>query len=133
MQAFVPTVLRPDSELCGVPLEILVDFRCESGDYERLVPQTDAEFSYDKFNRLRLHNEFSNASRQSIETNSSDEHMRNQTVGTTLHSILDPLLVKYLFAGPYHCQDPPIHRYCELEQFPGPQQHYHTSYSLLRP
>ncbi|KAG8925646.1 hypothetical protein FRC01_009884 [Tulasnella sp. 417] len=79
MQAFVPTVLRPDSELCGVPLEILVDFRCESGDYERLVPQTDAEFSYDKFNRLRLHNEFSNASRQSIETNSSDEYMRNQT------------------------------------------------------
>ncbi|KIO32802.1 hypothetical protein M407DRAFT_18267 [Tulasnella calospora MUT 4182] len=84
MQAFVPTVLRPDSELCGVPLEILVDFRCESGDYERLVPQTDAEFSYDKFNRLRLHNEFSNASRQSVETNSSDEYMRNQTDRITI-------------------------------------------------
>ncbi|KAG8995921.1 hypothetical protein FRB90_012874, partial [Tulasnella sp. 427] len=79
MQAFVPTVLRPDSELYGVPLEILVDFRCESGDYERLVPQTDAEFSYDKFNRLRLHNEFSNASRQSLERSSTDEYMRNQT------------------------------------------------------
>lgn len=88
MQAFVPTVLRPDSELYGVPLEILVDFRCESGDYERLVPQTDAEFSYDKFNRLRLHNEFSNASRQSLERNSSDEYMRNQTVGICARSRL---------------------------------------------
>jgi len=34
-----------------VPLEVLVDLKCESNEFDRLVPQTDAMFHYDKFNR----------------------------------------------------------------------------------
>ena len=45
------------SEHVGVPLEIMLDFRCESRAYDRLVPQTDAEIHYDRHNRLRLHGE----------------------------------------------------------------------------
>lgn len=86
VQAFVPTVLRPDSERCGVPLEILVDFRCESQDYERLIPQTDAVAQYDRFNRLRLHSQFSNASGDLTGTNPENEHLKNQTVSLSLHT-----------------------------------------------
>ena len=39
-----------------VPLGVLIDYRWESSDFNRLVPQTDATFHYDKFNRLRLRN-----------------------------------------------------------------------------
>ncbi|KAF8592433.1 hypothetical protein K439DRAFT_1400235 [Ramaria rubella] len=40
-----------------LPLEIFLDFRCESCDFDRLVPQTNAVLRYDKFNRLRLRND----------------------------------------------------------------------------
>ncbi|KAK0468225.1 golgi-body localization protein domain-containing protein [Desarmillaria tabescens] len=54
MQTFAPTAgLNGDG---SVPLEVLIDFRCESDEFDRLVPQTDATFHYDKFNRLRLRN-----------------------------------------------------------------------------
>ncbi|KAF8639713.1 hypothetical protein AX17_000975 [Amanita inopinata Kibby_2008] len=54
LQAF-----SPSSSVIGkacVPLEVLVDLKCESDEFDRLVPQTDAVFHYDKFNRLRLRN-----------------------------------------------------------------------------
>ena len=55
LQSFAP------SERCqlttdGVPLEVLIDLRADCIDFDRLVPQTDAIFRYDKFNRLRLRN-----------------------------------------------------------------------------
>ena len=37
-----------------IPVEVLVDFKCESNDFDRLVPQTEATIRYDRFNRLRL-------------------------------------------------------------------------------
>lgn len=40
-----------------LPLEVFLDFRCESRDFDRLVPQTNATLRYDKFNRLRLRND----------------------------------------------------------------------------
>ncbi|QRV87312.1 Apt1 domain protein [Ceratobasidium sp. AG-Ba] len=40
-----------------VPLEVLLDLRCESNDFDRLVSQTEATLQYDKFNRLRLRNQ----------------------------------------------------------------------------
>ncbi|KAG8900410.1 hypothetical protein FRB99_006058 [Tulasnella sp. 403] len=78
VQAFVPTVLKADSDRCGVPLEVLVDFRCESQDYERLVPQTDASIQYDRFNRLRLHSQAGGSSSDLSESESSstNEHMK---------------------------------------------------------
>ncbi|KAF9055459.1 hypothetical protein BDZ89DRAFT_1056032 [Hymenopellis radicata] len=54
LQTFAPTAVSRDYGC--VPLEVLIDFRCESDDFDRLVPQTDATFHYDKFNRLRLRN-----------------------------------------------------------------------------
>ncbi|KAF7301766.1 hypothetical protein MIND_00742200 [Mycena indigotica] len=55
LQTFSPVSADYSGDGC-VPLEVLIDFRCETQDFERLVPQTDATFHYDKFNRLRLRN-----------------------------------------------------------------------------
>jgi hypothetical protein len=65
-----------------VPLEVLIDLRCESNDFDRLVPQTDATFHYDKFNRLRLRNNVTSAARGSTESSAPnrDHHLQDQTV-----------------------------------------------------
>jgi len=81
LQAFYPThplVLGSSS----IPLEVLVDLRCESPQFERMVPPTDAIFHYDKFNRLRLRNTLTTQAAQTCasETQSKDAHLRNQTV-----------------------------------------------------
>lgn len=55
LQTFAPTKISLSNDGC-LPLEVLIDFRCETSDFDRLVPQTDATFHYDKFNRLRLRN-----------------------------------------------------------------------------
>ncbi|KAJ3537089.1 hypothetical protein NM688_g6737 [Phlebia brevispora] len=60
LQAFSPSALNT-SGLGVVPLEVLLDLRCGSNYFDRLVPQTDATFHYDKFNRLRLRNEATSA------------------------------------------------------------------------
>ncbi|PFH52812.1 hypothetical protein AMATHDRAFT_139321 [Amanita thiersii Skay4041] len=54
LQAFAPSC-AVNGKGC-VPLEVLVDLKCESDEFDRLVPQTDAIFHYDKFNKLRLRN-----------------------------------------------------------------------------
>ncbi|KIK68037.1 hypothetical protein GYMLUDRAFT_238205 [Collybiopsis luxurians FD-317 M1] len=82
MQTFAPT-FRVDSGDGCVPLEVLIDLRCESDAFERLVPQTDASFQYDKFNRLRLRNNVASAAtRNSSESTGSLEvanHLHDQT------------------------------------------------------
>ena len=62
----------------GVPLEVLIDLRAESSDFDRLVPQTDAMFRYDKFNRLRLRNNVASMAAQSEDNPNS--HLQHQTV-----------------------------------------------------
>lgn len=65
-----------------VPLEVLVDYRCEHRGFTRLVPQTDATMQYDKFNRLRLRNGLVAAA----STDGAPElvhHLRNQTVSAS--------------------------------------------------
>lgn len=86
LQTFAPTKVASSEGGC-VPLEVLIDFRCESNEFDRLVPQTDATFHYDKFNRLRLRNNvISVATREP--TNKSDvffeNHLQDQTVGNSL-------------------------------------------------
>ena len=61
-----------------VPLEVLVDRRCEHGGFTRLLPQTDGTLQYDKFNRLRLQNRVSAAS--AANAPGASEHLKNQTV-----------------------------------------------------
>jgi hypothetical protein len=53
VQIFAPSKSGSTKDGC-VPVEVLVDFRCESNDFDRLVPQTEATIRYDRFNRLRL-------------------------------------------------------------------------------
>jgi hypothetical protein len=63
-----------------VPLEVLVDLRCESSEFDRLVPQTDASFHYDKFNRLRLRNDVTSV--VSVGEGDHNNHLQHQTVST---------------------------------------------------
>ena len=70
----------------SIPLEVLIDLRCESTQFERLVPQTDATFHYDRFNRLRLRNMTTTTSAQiSVdESDGAESHLRSQTVCTMI-------------------------------------------------
>ncbi|KAF8845847.1 hypothetical protein BDN67DRAFT_961498 [Paxillus ammoniavirescens] len=55
LQTFCPA----DADSYGngsVPLEVLLDYRCESDAFDRIVPQTNANCRYDQFNQLRLRN-----------------------------------------------------------------------------
>ena len=77
LQAFSPARNCLSADGC-VPLEILIDLRSESDDFDRLVPQTDATFHYDRFNRLRLRNTVTSAVRAS--TDEGDKHLQHQMV-----------------------------------------------------
>ncbi|KAF8195786.1 golgi-body localization protein domain-containing protein [Mycena galopus ATCC 62051] len=79
LQTFSPASADYYGDGC-VPLEVLIDFRCESNDFERLVPQTDATFHYDKFNRLRLRNNVTSVIRSAEKTGlGSHNHLHDQT------------------------------------------------------
>lgn len=80
LQAFSPTYTELGNAI--VPLEVLIDLRCESSRFERTVPQTDATFHYDKFNRLRLRNQVTSiATRVSTESTATvNNHLQAQTV-----------------------------------------------------
>lgn len=63
LQAFYPTAEAlqrehdqlPDRKgLDFIPLEIFLDVKSEATDYDRIVSKTDAAFSYDRFNHLRM-------------------------------------------------------------------------------
>uniref|UniRef100_A0A0W0FJY9 Uncharacterized protein n=1 Tax=Moniliophthora roreri TaxID=221103 RepID=A0A0W0FJY9_MONRR len=80
MQTFAPTSASSFEDSC-VPLEVLIDLRCESEEFERLVPQTDATFHYDKFNRLRLRNNVTSVARKSTDSTGvvGPNHLQDQT------------------------------------------------------
>ncbi|KAG2013550.1 hypothetical protein CC2G_010449 [Coprinopsis cinerea AmutBmut pab1-1] len=81
MQVFSPTTPLALGNT-SIPLEVLIDMRCESTQFERLVPQTDAVFHYDKFNRLRLRNKATTAlARPATDESgtSSSNHLQDQT------------------------------------------------------
>lgn len=82
LQTFAPSRDLNATDGC-VPLEVLIDYRCESDDFDRLVPPTDATFHYDKFNRLRLRNNLTSTTAR-VSTNrkssSNDNHLNDQMV-----------------------------------------------------
>ncbi|KAJ7276501.1 golgi-body localization protein domain-containing protein [Mycena haematopus] len=79
LQTFSPASADYSGDGC-VPLEVLIDFRCESNNFERLVPQTEATFHYDKFNRLRLRNNVTSVIRSAEKTGlGSHDHLQDQT------------------------------------------------------
>ncbi|KAI6105796.1 hypothetical protein F5141DRAFT_1189568 [Pisolithus sp. B1] len=57
-----------------VPLEVLIDYRCESDAFDRMVPQTNATGHYDRFNRLRLRTNITPTNRVYRERSSNSRH-----------------------------------------------------------
>ncbi|OSD04190.1 hypothetical protein PYCCODRAFT_1476242 [Trametes coccinea BRFM310] len=81
LQTFSPSA----SNVSGkdyVPLEVLIDLRADNSNFDRLVPQTDATFQYDKFNRLRLRNDVTSVAKNAQHTHA---HLQNQTDLIRLH------------------------------------------------
>lgn len=81
LQTFCPT--DSDSYDSGsVPLEVLLDYRCESNAFDRIVPQTNANCQYDRFNRLRLRNNVASAacSKSEHTHRGRQAHLQNDTV-----------------------------------------------------
>lgn len=81
LQTFSPTQPNYRGDGC-VPLEVLIDFRCESNEFDRLVPQTNATFHYDKFNPLRLRNNLMATTRAEEATSHHSTHLFNETVSS---------------------------------------------------
>ncbi|CAL1700808.1 unnamed protein product [Somion occarium] len=77
LQTFSPSATNK-GEGC-VPLEVLIDLRCDNSLFDRLVPQTDATFHYDKFNRLRMQSKVMSVARPSDRTDPMHDHLQNQT------------------------------------------------------
>ncbi|KAG1768119.1 golgi-body localization protein domain-containing protein [Suillus occidentalis] len=73
LQTFCPVDLASCGNGC-VPLEVLIDYRCESDSFDRIVPQTNATCQYDRFNRLRLRNNVTSVTRSV----SDNEHRRGK-------------------------------------------------------
>jgi len=84
LQTFSPSATNDSGEEC-VPLEVLIDLRCENSAFDRLVPQTDASFQYDKFNRLRLRNNSTSLTQTTHEPNHPHDHLQNQTDLVRVH------------------------------------------------
>ncbi|KAH8830496.1 golgi-body localization protein domain-containing protein [Flagelloscypha sp. PMI_526] len=83
LQLFAP-IDSVSSADAGLPPEVLIDNRFDSAGFVRLVPETDAEFSYDKFNRLRLRNKNVLVTEQtdhdqSMTNVAHTNHLRDQT------------------------------------------------------
>ncbi|KAG9090469.1 hypothetical protein FS749_000515 [Ceratobasidium sp. UAMH 11750] len=88
LQIFSPSRARDrtvNSTPYQVPLEVLLDLRCESNDFDRLVPQTEATLQYDKFNRLRLHNKVTSDTIVSSGEQNSNDHLQMQNDRVILH------------------------------------------------
>jgi hypothetical protein len=83
LQTFTPSPFCPIRH-SGIPLEVIVDLRAESNEFERLVPQTDATFRYDKFNRLRLRNDMMTMT--SKPEGHPNSHLQHQTVRILLQA-----------------------------------------------
>lgn len=80
LQTFSPAGTVHPKDGC-VPLEVLIDYRCESHEFDRLVPQTDATFHYDRFNRLRLGNNVTSTGQHGAEeVTHAHGHLRSETV-----------------------------------------------------
>ncbi|KAI0347243.1 hypothetical protein BDW22DRAFT_1322640 [Trametopsis cervina] len=85
LQAFSPSATNRMGEGV-VPLEVLIDLRCASSAFDRLVPQTDAMLHYDKFNRLRLRNNATTTVRSSMDSDDDvHNHLQSQNDLVKIH------------------------------------------------
>lgn len=79
LQTFCPTD-SASYDSGSVPLEVLLDYRCESDSFDRIVPQTNANCQYDRFNRLRLRNSVASAAKSEHTRRGRQAHLQNDTV-----------------------------------------------------
>ena len=80
LQAFSPSAINKSGQGV-VPLEVLIDLKCGTNFFDRLVPQTDATLQYDKFNRLRLRNNVNSVTRRSSDSyDQTSDHLESQNV-----------------------------------------------------
>ncbi|CCM03163.1 uncharacterized protein FIBRA_05285 [Fibroporia radiculosa] len=84
LQTFSPSTANMSGD-GYVPLEVLIDLRCENSAFDRLVPQTNALFQYDKFNRLRLRNDVTSVAQTGQNSNRQHDHLQNQTDLVRVH------------------------------------------------
>ncbi|KAG6854824.1 hypothetical protein C0991_012014 [Blastosporella zonata] len=86
LQTFAPNILASKDGV-SLPLEVIIDLRCENAAFDQLVPQTDAIFHYDKFNRLRLRNNVTSVTRGMCGSYSSarDSHLQDETDLVRVH------------------------------------------------
>ncbi|KAL4076077.1 golgi-body localization protein domain-containing protein [Scleroderma citrinum] len=73
LQTFCPTGSNAYED-GAVPLEVLIDYRCENDAFDRIVPQTNATCQYDRFNRLRLRNNVTSTNRPDREQSGKGRH-----------------------------------------------------------
>lgn len=84
LQTFSPSASNKSGDEY-VPLEVLIDLRCENSQFDRLVPQTDASLQYDKFNRLRLRTNAASLTRSIHDANHPHDHLQNHTDLVRVH------------------------------------------------
>ncbi|KAH7921808.1 hypothetical protein BV22DRAFT_1114199 [Leucogyrophana mollusca] len=84
LQTFCPTEKGCSGD-GYVPLEVLIDYRCESNEFDRIVPQTNATFHYDRFNRLRLRNNVTSITRSTQEETGKEKHAHLQNETDLVH------------------------------------------------
>ncbi|KIP10738.1 hypothetical protein PHLGIDRAFT_22173 [Phlebiopsis gigantea 11061_1 CR5-6] len=85
LQAFSPSALNTSGQGV-VPLEVLIDLKCGTNFFDRLVPQTDATLQYDKFNRLRLQNNVNSMARRSSDSyDQTSKHLESQNDLVRIH------------------------------------------------
>ena len=83
LQTLCPTDSDPGG---SVPLEALLDYRCESNSFDHIVPQTNVNCQYDRFNRLRLRNNVASAAYSKSENMHRERraHLQNDTVSNSI-------------------------------------------------
>lgn len=64
-----------------LPFEIFLDVRCESSEFQRIVPQTHATLRYDSFNKLRLRNNVTTLSSTLKQNQGTMDHLLYEMVG----------------------------------------------------
>lgn len=128
VQIFAPSKDSSTKDGC-VPVEVLVDFRCESNDFDRLVPQTEATIRYDRFNRLRLRG---STNMHDMFPDLPNIHLKFQTVGAELRNDVPSLTVPSFTGSDQHL-GPSVHRLCQRFSLLGNFRYRHKPYPVLRP
>ncbi len=95
LQSFHPVHnLRDAPTLKFLPLEVLLDTKGTSADFDRVISRTNAALHYDKFNHLRLRNAMD------AEEEGRSEHLRHHQVCPLLAEDTDIDIAEWVTSYP---------------------------------